>query len=221
MKKLGFILNAVFFIIVFTTLSYADTPKLINYQAFLTDTAGKPLTGTVSVIFKVWDAETGGNALWTEVQNIVEVTNGTFSILLGSATLGGIPVSVFNSPDRWLGISVEGDNEMSPRHQLVSVPYAYNAASAAVISSPGGSIAGPEAPPGVLHMHYGIVDVTDTPVVVPVTFSNADYTIVASENEEWAAGVEITIDNHTANSFEIWMNFSGFSVPVHWIAIGQ
>ena len=220
MKNPGFILNTVFFIIALTTLSYADTPKLINYQAYLTDIAGKPLTGTKSVIFKIWDAETGGNALWTEVQNSVEVSNGAFSILLGSATAGGIPESVFNSPDRWLGISVAGDNEMSPRHQLVSVPYAYHSESAKVISSPGGSIAGPEAPPGVLHMHYGIVDVTDAPVVVPVSFSNADYTIITSENESWAGGVEINIQNQTATSFEIFMNFSNFSVPVHWMAIG-
>jgi len=51
-------------------------------------------------------------------------------VLLGSATVGGIPESVFSATNRWLGIIVGNDSEMSPRQQLVSVPYAYRAGQA-------------------------------------------------------------------------------------------
>jgi len=127
MKKLGFISLILFSIITLTTLSYAEIPKLINYQGHLTDKGGNPLTGTFNITFTIYDAVSGGNNLWSEPQNSIKVKNGLFSVLLGSATIGGIPESVFDGVDRYLGVKVGSDSEMSPREQLVSVPYAYKA----------------------------------------------------------------------------------------------
>ena len=125
MKKLSLISITTFVIFALTILSHAEVPKLINYQGHLTDTGGNPLTGTFSITFSIYDVETGGTALWIETQGTVAVSNGLFNILLGTATVDGIPASVFDGADRWLGITVESDSEVSPRQQLVSVPYAY------------------------------------------------------------------------------------------------
>jgi len=135
MKRLELILMSTFLIITLITLSHAEVPKLINYQGHLTDKGGNPLTGNVDIVFRIYSTESGGTALWTEIQNNVTVKNGIFNVLLGSATVGGIPESIFDSPDRWLGVAVEGDSEMSPRQRLVSVPYAYKAGQADTIPS--------------------------------------------------------------------------------------
>ncbi|MFZ1549928.1 MAG: collagen-like protein, partial [Anaerolineae bacterium] len=38
----------------------------IAYQGRLADAADAPLTGTYSIIFRLYDAATGGTPLWTE-----------------------------------------------------------------------------------------------------------------------------------------------------------
>ncbi len=55
------------------------------------------------------------------------VTDGLFHVLLGSVT--ALPESLFDAPDRWVGLSVNGDGEMTPRTRLVSVPFALVAAN--------------------------------------------------------------------------------------------
>jgi hypothetical protein len=103
-------------------------PRLINYQGKLTDASGNPITGTKSLVFKVWDVLSAGTTpLWSETQSVT-VTDGIFSVLLGSST--PIPGSaVLQSGACYLEITVEGVT-IEPRTQLVSVPYAYKADTA-------------------------------------------------------------------------------------------
>ncbi|MEW5768099.1 MAG: hypothetical protein AB1797_10845 [bacterium] len=105
------------------SLGYA-VPQLINYQGRLGSSESEPVTGTRSITFAIYDAATEGSLLWQETQT-VQVTNGLFNVLLGSVT--PIQGSVFNEDSRFLGIKVENDPEMIPRHQLVSVGYAFTA----------------------------------------------------------------------------------------------
>ena len=94
----------------------------INYQGYLTDSSGNPVNDTLDIVFRLYNVESGGEALWTETQN-VEVQDGLFSVLLGSVT--DIPAGVVaNNDDLWLGIAVGADDEMSPREKIASVPYA-------------------------------------------------------------------------------------------------
>jgi hypothetical protein len=99
-------------------------PMLINYQGFLTDDTGAPLDSppTISMTFTIWDdPDTGeGSSLWTETHGSVSVSNGIFSVVLGSST--ALTASVFNG-DCYLGVEVESDGEMTPRQQLTSVAY--------------------------------------------------------------------------------------------------
>jgi hypothetical protein len=106
--------------------SFAAFPQQINYQGKLTDSGGVPLTGSYSILFTIWSAPSAGNNYWSETQS-VSVEAGFFNVLLGSVT--PITTEVFNGSDRWLGIKVGADPEMTPRHKLVSVGnafYAYN-----------------------------------------------------------------------------------------------
>jgi hypothetical protein len=99
-------------------------PRMLNYQGYLTDTLGNPVTNpSVSMTFAIFDA--GGFLKWYETQGSVSVNKGIFHVLLGS--VNPIPDSVFNlSTNRWLELSVAGQT-LTPRTRIVSVPFAYNA----------------------------------------------------------------------------------------------
>jgi roadblock/LC7 domain-containing protein len=58
----------------------------------------------------------------------VTVVGGLFNVILGGTT--PIPDSVFDSPDRYLGIQIDEDAEIVPRTRLISVAYAYHALEA-------------------------------------------------------------------------------------------
>lgn len=104
----------------------------ITYQGRLTDAGGTPLSGTYVMTFRLYDVATDGTALWSEYwtgANSVEVTRGLFSVRLGSLT--AIPTAVITGTNSlWLGITIGTDAEMTPRVQLGSVPYAFQASHA-------------------------------------------------------------------------------------------
>jgi hypothetical protein len=102
----------------------AQAPQLINYQGNLID-SGTPVTGAVNITFSVFDVATAGTSLWTETQSGVNVANGVFQVLLGSAT--AFPANLFTSDgDRFLEVSV-GGTPLSPRYQFTSTAYALSA----------------------------------------------------------------------------------------------
>ncbi|MFQ5794658.1 MAG: hypothetical protein ACE5JP_06370, partial [Candidatus Bipolaricaulia bacterium] len=99
-----------------SAISSPAVPEMINYQGRLTDSSGIPLSGTFSMIFKLYDVASGGTALWTETQDVV-VTNGLFNVLLGS--VNSLSASLFTGAT-YLGVQVDSDPEMTPRQQIVS-----------------------------------------------------------------------------------------------------
>jgi hypothetical protein len=103
----------------------------ISYQGRLADSTGNPITTSgMTMVFRLYDTDTGGTPLWTESQSAVPVENGLFQVLLGSSS--PIPLSLLASnPTLWLGVMVGADNEMMPREQIASVPYAMLANSVA------------------------------------------------------------------------------------------
>jgi len=96
----------------------------VNVQGLLTNSADEPIAdGTCEVTFAIYDVENGGNALWTETRTVT-TEGGLFTIILGETN--PLAESVFTNPELWLGITVSGDTEMTPRQRLTSVPYALN-----------------------------------------------------------------------------------------------
>jgi hypothetical protein len=114
------------YIILFISFTFCQSvPMLINYQAKLVDDSNDPITGTVSVTFRLYDAVEGGTQLWTEDHSSIQTNNGLISVLLGS-------VSPFNQNDFsgiycFLETDVYGYGILDPRQQLTSVPYAIKA----------------------------------------------------------------------------------------------
>ena len=74
-----------------------------------------------------------GASKWTESHATVQVNDGLFSVVLGSQT--ALPDSVFTGDDRYLGITVGGDSEISPRTLLTSAPCAAHANHALMADS--------------------------------------------------------------------------------------
>jgi hypothetical protein len=107
----------------------STVPTMISYQGQLLDSNGNPVNGTHSMTFKLYDAPTGGNLLWSETQS-VQVTNGLFNVLLGEYAPLWFTSIGETSRDVYLGVTVGSGSGMTPRQQIVSVPYAFVADTA-------------------------------------------------------------------------------------------
>ncbi len=141
-----FFMTGLGILFLFVTMLSAQVPQLINYQGILKDPAtADPISGSKSMTFSIYSVSSGGTALWFETQTI-SVDNGYFSTSLGATTL--IPFSVFSGGNRYLGVKVETDAEMTPRKRLVSVGYALRSHDADKV---GGQDASAFAP--VVHNH--------------------------------------------------------------------
>jgi len=94
----------------------------IAVQGVLRDPQGRTVSdGFYSVKFALYDAPTGGTELWSETQTSLETKNGLFTTKLGKVNnIQGLP---FDAP-YYLGISVEGRAELTPRMELTISPYA-------------------------------------------------------------------------------------------------
>ncbi|UCE19470.1 MAG: tail fiber domain-containing protein [Gemmatimonadota bacterium] len=125
MKQASFIGAIVTLILVLTHVSSADVPQLINFQGKLHDNAGNPLTGQYEITFRIYTVESGGTHIWTETIN-VSCNNGLYNVILGLTT----PMNLDFDDDYWLSIQITGDNELTPRYRIVSVPVAFRAAVA-------------------------------------------------------------------------------------------
>ena len=100
----------------------AQIPKTLNYQGVLTDGSEVAVPdGSYSLTFAIYDVPTEGSALWTETQPVM-VNKGIFSAILGVGTA----LDLDFDDTYYLGISVEGGDELLPRVMLTASSYAMN-----------------------------------------------------------------------------------------------
>lgn len=106
----------------------ANLPYKVNFQGKLLDSSGSPIDGPVQLILRLYnDPSTPvGSAPYIETQNNVPVSNGVFSIQIGSAAT--LTPDLFTGASVYLGVQVNADSEMSPRQELVMSAYAFTAA---------------------------------------------------------------------------------------------
>ena len=102
--------------------TFADSPRLLNFQGRLTDTLGDPIVGNSTITFSLYDVAAGGTPLWTETQSVTSNDEGLYSVLLGSVTALNLDFDI----QYYLGITVSGESEMTPRFQLASTAYSLN-----------------------------------------------------------------------------------------------
>lgn len=108
-----------------TAYAYNDAsnvPKTLNIQGKLTNATGDLVNMTANLTFRIYDAYTDGTKLWEENQTLF-VDNGIYSAILGTH----IDLNISFNDNRYLGISVNNDDEMTPRLNLTSSPYTYRA----------------------------------------------------------------------------------------------
>ncbi|MBN2010528.1 tail fiber protein [candidate division KSB1 bacterium] len=89
-----------------------------NVQGVLRGANGKAVpNGNYPLTFNLYTAATGGSSIWSEQHNSVTITNGVYSVELGS-------VNDFSGVDftrkYFLGLTVGSDPEMTPRLPLSS-----------------------------------------------------------------------------------------------------
>ncbi|MFA5113466.1 MAG: hypothetical protein WC529_04110 [Candidatus Margulisiibacteriota bacterium] len=103
----------------------AAVPQYVNYQGLLRDSGGLLINGNKAMVFKLYDAETAGNLLWTMTSAEVKVSGGIYFVQLGPLT-----ASELGAGRRWLELAVGGET-LSPRMEILSVAYAVTADNAA------------------------------------------------------------------------------------------
>lgn len=104
--------------------AHAIVPEQVEYQGLLLDDQGDPISGNVAMAFELFDAAANGTSLWTEAHPVVTVTDGVYSVALGSST--PLTPAVLASGNVFLEVSVGGE-VLTPRQQLLAVPYALRA----------------------------------------------------------------------------------------------
>ena len=118
----------------------AINPTTINFQGKVVKADGTNVTdGTYPFTFKLYSAASGGAAIWSETQASVTVVSGVFQVNLGGTcslfltqtcgVFSNTAIDFNANPALYLGITFNSDaaGEMTPRPQLQSVPFAFNA----------------------------------------------------------------------------------------------
>lgn len=116
-------------------VSGAAVPRLVRFSGAVELSAKaasrEAASGSIRTLtFSVFADQNGGSALWSETQNVAVDADGNYSVMIGAATKGGVPVEMFATGSaRWLQIDDVGAGDQ-PRALMVSVPYALKAEDA-------------------------------------------------------------------------------------------
>jgi hypothetical protein len=110
----------------------AEVANIIPIQGRLTDAGGNPIDGSRTITFTLYDQSWGGTVMCRD-DDYVSVDDGLFTAFLNFCAPSDI-----DGRQLYLGIQVEGDEEMTPRRQIYPVPYAFSLLPGAVISDTAG-----------------------------------------------------------------------------------
>lgn len=116
-------------LVVSATLARA-APLVIPHQGRLLDSNDQPATGTVELAFKLYAkaADVGGSTeapLWSaRYEGVVLAAGGVYGLNLGEGNGNELDSAKFDGGDRWIGVTVGGGRELSPRLRLASTPVA-------------------------------------------------------------------------------------------------
>lgn len=118
----------------------AQVPGTLSYQGILMQSDGiTPITdGAHSIVFKFYTVSSGGSSLFSRTVSVT-TEKGLYTCIIGG---GSAPNAAFNSTEMgqlgsqqvYIGIALDGGAELTPRVQLTTSPYAYQAQSSYTIS---------------------------------------------------------------------------------------
>ena len=116
------------FVWVAAATAMAQVPRTINYQGRVNGPTA-PLEGEHEMTMKLYTSQTGGTALFTDVQTVT-FRGGIFTVAIGGGAAGPIPTSIAFDRQYWMGVTIKGlngDQEITPRFILRSSPYSLRA----------------------------------------------------------------------------------------------
>ncbi len=200
--------NLLFIILLVVLISnfISAVPQTIGVQGKLTDASNTALSGTHTMVFKIYNVATGGNALYSASQSVSTDSNGIYNVILNNLNL------TF-AEQYYLGIQVESDSEMIPRINLTSSPYAFRANITDYLDS---------------SRNYEMQNLTASNVNVTGILSIPNITLIPNcadgEIIKWNGGVgKCGADNQASGGSSGW-NLSGINLfpasPSYKVGIG-
>lgn len=112
-----------------TVVSFAQAPRLINFQGYVTNSAGVPITdGNHAFDFKIYNVLSGGSPLWQENGVSKSTIDGLFTVELGSPSPFSPTLFVNNGASLYLEVTVDAQVQ-APRTHLIGVPFAETASN--------------------------------------------------------------------------------------------
>ncbi|MBC8322383.1 MAG: tail fiber protein [Candidatus Marinimicrobia bacterium] len=119
-KSLFSVEKSIMLVLLMISFIFATDP-ILNIQGVLRDSDGQAVTDAdYQLSFYLYDAETGGSAIWNETHSSVTLTNGVYSTTIGGASSLG--TLAFDVP-YYMAVGVNGGAESTPRIPLSLSPY--------------------------------------------------------------------------------------------------
>jgi hypothetical protein len=106
-------------------IALGAVPQLVSYQGRLTNAVGQPIDSLAEITFYLYGDSLGVDQLWTETHSKVQITDGLFTVLLGS--INTTFSSYFEGKSCWLGMRLGSGSVSSPLTRIASVAYAFKA----------------------------------------------------------------------------------------------
>jgi hypothetical protein len=129
-RSLSLVLGILLLSSIISDVVFCQIPRTISYQGVLANPDGSLIKdGNHQLVLTLYPGASGGAALYTEVQT-VPVVRGLFNVIIGTVTV--LPSTLTFDRAYFLGVSVDGATELSPRTAMTAVPYALYAEHAGI-----------------------------------------------------------------------------------------
>lgn len=188
---------------------HADAPALLPLQGYLvaddtsvTPPPGTPYDGTYAVRFRLYDAPTAGNLLHDEELDVA-MEGGFFTVYLGDVASGGnaLDLSLFRDHTAlYLGVSVQGGAEASPRLQLATAPFAAQANYCAEAATLAGQSPSAFAAAGHTHAYSSLTGIPTSFTPAAHAHSASDVTSGTLGNGHFSAYSDLTAEGYLDNN---------------------
>lgn len=192
--------------VIASTALAQNVPQQVSLTARLSN-AGAPLTGSHTLLLKLFDTPTGGAEMWSE-SALATADNGLVALNLGAQS--PLTPAILDGRALFVEVSVDGQ-VLAPRLPVVSVPYAVRSSISASAATLGNLAPGDVALS--THTHAG----TYLPVGPVLTCMGTDKVVGLNANGSVICAVDAGGTTYTAGS---GININGSSIAVAYAGSG-